>query len=69
MVNIEINYSIFFLFYYLGQPTEGSYLVLFCNFFFKVYLHGFAQAAAETAGKKSVLVDENANKIEEKKSQ
>ena len=41
-------------------------MVLFVRFFVKVYLHGFAQAAAETAGKKSILIDENANKIEAK---
>lgn len=47
--------------------TEGSYCVLFVRFFVKVYFHGFAKAAAETAGKSSILVDQNANIIEEKK--
>lgn len=42
-------------------------MVLFIRFFVKVYLHGFAKAAAETAGENSILINKNANTIEEKK--
>ena len=49
------------------NPIKGSYLVLFVRFFVRAYFYGFAKAAAETAGKRSILVDQNANTIEEKK--
>lgn len=43
-------------------------MVLFVRFFVKAYFVGFAKAAAETAGKSQILLDQNANQIEVKKS-
>lgn len=51
-------------FYNLITNHPGSYMALFCRFFYQVYLHGFMGETVETNSEIKILVDEHACTIE-----
>ena len=56
----------------IGLIIYFSYLLLFVQFFVRAYLYGFQKAMTVTSGKtsrKTTKFDENANRIDDKKTE